>query len=203
PRLASASVEQNYSRGVVAGRDCEAFLLRLLLLLLSANRHGQGEQQARARNAPRRPHPSPPAAKARRLRGRGSSRKRNGRLTAHSFDGVFVRLRWLRWQCVAGRGRERVLGLALPVCGFGNPSVAVLPHIGERVFQFRKLRLEQLRDAIWRAVLVRCRLHWWQWRAEILLYFGVDLTAAAFITRCTCFTRRCLRARESCCVRTG
>jgi hypothetical protein len=61
-------------------------------------------------------------------------------------------LRWLRWQCVAGRGREQVLGLALPICGFGNPSVAVLPHIGERGFQFRKLRLEQLRDAIWRAV---------------------------------------------------
>ena len=40
------------------------------------------------------------------------------------FDGVFVRLRWLRWQCVAGRGREQVLGLALPNINF-QPQILI------------------------------------------------------------------------------
>jgi hypothetical protein len=97
------------------------------------------------------------------------------------FDGVFVRLRWLRWQCVAGRGREQVLGLALPVCGFGNPSVAVLPHIGERGFQFCELRFEQLRDALWHAVLVRCRLRWWQWRKNLEQFHGFDVPASVVV----------------------
>ena len=44
------------------------------------------------------------------------------------FDGVFVRLRWLRWQCVAGRGREQVLGLALPNINF-QPQILIQSSI--------------------------------------------------------------------------
>src|SRR5262245_46480322 len=99
-------------------------------------------------------HPSPRTEPAVDGRRKGSGNRRS-----------FVRLRWLRWRCALVRGWEQVLRLALPVCGLGNPAVTVLPHIGERAFQFCE-RFEQLRDALWHAVLVRCRLRWWQWRED-------------------------------------
>src|SRR5262249_12793963 len=95
-------------------------------------------------------HPSPRAAQAVDGRRKGGGNRRS-----------FVRL---RRRCALVRSWEQVLRLALPVCGLGNPAVTVLPHIGERAFQFCELRFEQLRDALWHAVLVRCRLRWWQWR---------------------------------------
>src|SRR5262245_11493821 len=119
-------------------------------------------------------HPSPRAAHAVDGRGKGGGNRRS-----------FVRLPWLRWRCTLVRAWEQVLRLALPVCGLGNPAVTVLPHIGERVFQFCELRFEQLRDALWHAVLVRCRLRWWQWRENPEQFHGLDVPASVVVARRT------------------
>src|SRR5262249_8509377 len=124
--------------------------------------------------SPPRLHPAP-----------GPPQAADGRRKGRRNCGGFVRLRWLRWRFALVRGRQQVLGLALPVCGLSAPAVAVLPHVGERGFQFRELRFEQLRDALWHAVLVRCRLRWWQRWENFEQFHGFDVPSSVVVARRT------------------
>jgi hypothetical protein len=86
------------------------------------------------------------------------------------------------------RRRQQPLG----VLEGGAPVVAIalqvrfpLPHIRQHGSQLGDLVLEQLGDAVWRAVLVRCRLRWWQWRENLEQFHGFDVPASVVVARRT------------------
>ena len=147
----------------------------MLWLLLGDGIRRQGESQGC--EAPGCLHPSPCADEA------GCGLERRG------FLGLLRRLRWLRWRRVVVRGRwQEPLG----VIEGGAPVVAVAlqvffppPHIGQHGLQLGDLRFEQLRDAIWCAVVVRWWLRWWQRRKDLEQFHGLDVPASVVIARRT------------------
>ena len=80
-------------------------------------------------------------------------------------------MRRLRWRCVLGRRRwQEALGVlegGAPVIAVALQVVFPAPHIRQHGAQLGDLLFEQLGDALWRAVLERCRLRWWQGRENL------------------------------------
>ena len=71
-------------------------------------------------------------------------------------------LRWLRWRCVLERRRwQEALGIlegSAPMIAVALQVILPSPHIRQHRSQLGDLVFEQLGDALWRAVLERCRL---------------------------------------------